>query len=87
MRRTRLLAAFLLLPLAACESEPENVQTKSENLSRELERRAGEIEAEAENGVAAQVAPLDNEAEALLDRIELNGSAEANAAEAEANAQ
>ena len=77
------MRAFLLLPfllLAACEGEPENIQTKAENLSRALERKAGEIETEAENAVAAQVAPLDNEAEALLDRIEGNVAGDANAA-------
>ena len=81
------MRAFLLtslLLLAACEGEPENIQTKAENLSRQLEQRAGEIEAEAENDVAAQIAPLDNEADALLNQLEANSLA--NAAEP-ANAQ
>lgn len=80
--RARLFAPLLLL--AACESEPENIQTKAENVSRQLEERASQIEAEAENDVAAQVAPLDNEAEALLNQLEANSLA--NAAEP-ANAQ
>lgn len=65
--RFLLLAPLLLL--AACEGEPENIQAKAENQSRALERRYKEIEAEAENDVAAQVAPLDNEAEALLNQL------------------
>jgi len=73
MRPALLLAPFLLL--AACEGEPENVQARSENMQRLLEARANEIEAEAENDVAAQVAPLDNEAEALLNRLDANGAA------------
>lgn len=68
--RAFLLAPFLLL--AACESEPENVQARSENQQRALEQRYREIEAEAENDVAAQVAPLDNEANALLERLDSN---------------
>jgi len=58
-----------LLLLAACEAEPENIQARSENQQRVLEQRYKEIEAEAENDVAAQVAPLDNEAEALLNQM------------------
>ena len=57
------------LLLAACAEEPENIQEKAANLSRALEEKANEIEAEAENAVAAQTAPLDNEAEALLDQF------------------
>ena len=73
--RPLLLAPLLLL--AACESEPENVQARSENQQRILEQRYKEIEAEAENDVAAQVAPLDNEAEALLDQLDSNAAANA----------
>lgn len=80
----RLLLAPILL-LAACEPEPDNVQAKAESQSRALEQRYKQIEAEAENDVAAQVAPLDNEAEALLNQIPGN-AADANAA-APANAQ
>jgi predicted trehalose synthase len=84
MRRLLILA---LLPLAACQEEPENIQAKAENLSRDLERRASEIENEAENAVAAQIAPLDNEADALLNQLQANaagplsdnGAAETNA--------
>ena len=71
--RPALLSALLLL--AACEDEPENIQTKAENVSRDLELKAAEISAAAENGVAAQTAPLDNEADALLNRIEANSAA------------
>ena len=72
MRPSFLVRALLLGPallLGACESEPENVQAKSENMQRLLETRANEIAAEAENDVDAQVAPLDNEADALLNRM------------------
>ena len=72
---------FLLAPcllLAGCEGEPENIQSKSENQQRALEQRYKEIESEAENDVAAQIAPLDNEANALLERM--------NAAEPDSNA-
>ena len=79
MRNALLLAPLLLL--AACEGEPENIQAKAENQSRALERRYKEIEAEAGNDVAAQIAPLDNEAEALLNQ--LDSAAPANAANAQ----
>lgn len=81
--RALLLAPLLLV--AACEPEPENIQAKAETLSRDLEERANQIRAEAENGVEAQAAPLENEADALLNRIAGNIT-EANAA-APANAQ
>ncbi len=79
----RLLFAPLLL-LAACESEPENIQAKAESLSRDLEERADQIRAEAENGVEAQAAPLENEADALLNRIAGNDSANMSAGPANA---
>jgi hypothetical protein len=87
MRTPLLLAPFLapLLLLAACEPEPENVQAKAETLSRQLEERANQISAEAGNDVDAQAAPLENEAEALLDRIA--GNEAANAAAEPVNAQ
>ncbi len=81
--RALLLAPLLLL--AACEPEPENIQAKSETMSRQLEERANQIRAEAENSVEAQSAPLENEADALLNQIAGN-SADANAA-GPANAQ
>lgn len=74
-----------LILLAACEPEPENIQARSETLSRQLEERANQIRAEAENGIEAQAAPLENEADALLNRIAGN-IADANAA-GPANAQ
>lgn len=72
--------AVLFLPLillAGCESEPENIQAKAENQARALEERYRQIEAEAENDVAAQVAPLDNEADALLNQLDANAAAPA----------
>ncbi|HYE27697.1 MAG TPA: hypothetical protein VEA61_05630 [Allosphingosinicella sp.] len=65
--RSPFLAPLLLL--CACEPEPENIQAKADSQSRALEQRYKEIEAEAENDVAAQVAPLDNEADALLNQL------------------
>lgn len=84
MRRPLLLAPLLFL--AACEPEPENIQAKAETMSRQLEERADQIRAEAENGVEAQAAPLEREADALLDRIAGN-SAEGNIAAEPANVQ
>jgi uncharacterized protein YcfL len=81
MQRSLLLVPLLLL--AACESEPENIQAKSENVQRLLESRANEISAEAENDVAAQVAPLDNEADALLNQLDSNAAEPANFANAQ----
>ena len=80
-----LLLAPLPLLLAACEPEPENVQAKAETVSRQLEERANQISAEAGNDIDAQAAPLENEAEALLNRIA--GNEAANAAAEPANAQ
>ena len=80
----RLLLAPLLF-LAACEPEPENIQAKADSMSRALEERSNQIRSEAENGVDAQTAPLDNEADALLNRIA--GNASANIAGEPANAQ
>jgi len=83
--RLILLAPLLLLLLAACEPEPENIQAKAETLSRQLEERANQIRAEAENGVEAQSEPLEREADALLNRIAGN-AADSNSA-APANVQ
>ena len=76
--RSLLLAPILLL--AACDSEPENIQAKADSQSRALEQRYKQIEAEAENDVAAQVAPLDNEADALLNQLDANAAEPANVA-------
>ena len=62
----RLLPVLALLALAGCSDEPENLQTKADNLSRSLETKADLLENEASNGVDAAIAPLDNEANALL---------------------
>ncbi|HLL30654.1 MAG TPA: hypothetical protein VK403_06640 [Allosphingosinicella sp.] len=82
------MRALLLPPLillAACEPEPENVQSKAENMSRQLEERANQIEAEAERDVDLQAAPLENEADALLNQIA--GNVSANGAAEPANTQ
>lgn len=76
------MRALLLTPLlllAACEPEPENIQAKSENVSRQLEERANQLEAEAAKDVDLQAAPLENEADALLNQIAGNESANASA--------
>jgi hypothetical protein len=81
--RPLLLAPLLLL--AACEPEPENIQARHETVSRQLEERANQIRAEAENGVEAQAAPLEQEADALLNRIA--GDSSGNVAAGPVNAQ
>ncbi|HYI39674.1 MAG TPA: hypothetical protein VE053_05070 [Allosphingosinicella sp.] len=84
MHRLLLLAPLILL--AACEPEPENIQAKAETTSKALEERANQIRAEAENGVEAQAAPLENEADALLNQIAGNvadGNVSAEAATAQ----
>jgi hypothetical protein len=76
-----LLLALPFLLLAGCGEEPENIQAKAENLSRQLEEDANRIDAEAASNVSAATAPLDNEAEALLNQAAANAAAEdANAA-------
>ena len=68
-------ALFLALPLlllAACSEEPENIQAKADNVSRALEEEANRIDAEAADNAAAAAAPLDNEAEALLNQAAAN---------------
>ncbi|HEX8307831.1 MAG TPA: hypothetical protein VF645_05365 [Allosphingosinicella sp.] len=83
MRHFLLLAPLLIL--AACEPEPENIQAKADSMSRQLEERANQIRAEAENGVEAQAAPLENEADALLNQIA--GNAAGNESLESANSQ
>ena len=70
------IAALPLLLLAACSEEPENIQTKADNMSRALEEGANRIEAEAAANVASATAPLDNEAEALLNQASANAVAD-----------
>ncbi|MDB5670374.1 MAG: hypothetical protein JWO25_1333 [Alphaproteobacteria bacterium] len=61
------LCCALLGALSACHpQEEENVQTRAENASRALQDRYKALEAEAENRTGEAIAPLDNEAEALL---------------------
>ena len=76
------LTALPLLLLAACSEEPENIQAKADNISRALEEEANRIDAEAADNAAAAAAPLDNEAEALLNQAAANAAdaAETNAA-------
>jgi hypothetical protein len=66
----RLFAAFLLIAsLAGCHrSDEENIQARAENDSEQLHQRFNELQAEASNDVAAQVAPLDNETANLLNQ-------------------
>ena len=84
-RAMRLLLLAPLLLLTACEPEPENIQAKAADMSRQLEERANQITAEAENGVEAEAAPLENEADSLLNQMA--GNATGNAAAEPANAQ
>jgi hypothetical protein len=76
------VTALPLLLLAACSDEPENIQAKADNISRALEEEANRIDAEAADNAAAAAAPLDNEAEALLNQAAANAAepADANAA-------
>ena len=64
-------AALLALSLvAACsDPEPENVQARAANASIDLEQRYNRIQAEAENDVDDQAAPVENEADALLNQL------------------
>jgi hypothetical protein len=70
----RLFAALLLIAaLAACHrADEENVQTRAENESRQLQDRYNEIQAEAENSTDAAIAPIDNETANFLNQV--NGS-------------
>jgi hypothetical protein len=76
----RLFAAlFLIVALAACHpADEENVQTRAENESRQLQDRYNAIEAEAGNSTDAAIAPIDNETANFLNQA--NGAAPANGA-------
>jgi hypothetical protein len=66
----RALLLAPLLALAACRpAEPENVQDRARNESIRLEERYNQIQAEAENDTAEAAAPVENEAEALLEQL------------------
>ena len=81
---TRPFLALLIPTLAAlagCSGEPENIQAKADNLARTLENKADALEAEAANDVGAATAPLDREAEALLNRAGNAAQNDANSAE------
>jgi hypothetical protein len=64
-------ASLLALSLlAACsDPEPENIQARAANALIDLEQRYNRIQAEAENDVDAQAAPVENEADALLNQL------------------
>jgi hypothetical protein len=74
----RLFAALLLIAaLAAChKQDEENIQERAQNTSERLQQRYNEIDAEAQNDVAAQIAPIDAETANLLNQM--NGAAPAN---------
>jgi hypothetical protein len=80
----RLFAAILLIAaLAAChKQDEENMQERSQNTSERLQQRYNEIDAEAQNDVAAQIAPVDADTANLLNQM--NGAAPANGAVANA---
>ena len=82
----RLFAAFLLIAaLAAChKQDEENIQERAQNTSAQLEQRYNELDAEAQNDVGGQIAPLDAETANFLNQA--NGAAPA-ATNAAANAQ
>ena len=66
------MRALLLAPLivlTACADEPENIQARAHNASIALEQRYNAIQAEAENDTAETAAPVENEAEALLNQL------------------
>ena len=88
MRIAALAFAFsAALALTACDKEEiENVQAEAANQSRRLESRHAELEAEASNGTNAAVAPLNNEAEALLSQMNSADDAANASVEAAGNA-
>jgi len=76
----------LLALLAAChKQDEENIQERAQNTSERLQQRYNEIDAEAQNDVAAQIAPIDAETANLLNQM--NGAAPANAVNGAVNGQ
>ena len=76
LRMRPYLFAILAL-LAAChKQDEENIQERAQNTSERLQQRYNEIDAEAQNDVAAQIAPIDAETANLLNQM--NGAAPAN---------
>jgi hypothetical protein len=76
----RALPLLALLALPAChKAAPENVQQRAANASVRLEQRYNELQAEAENDVAEQAAPVENEADQLLNQINATTPADAGA--------
>jgi uncharacterized protein YcfL len=68
--RPLLLVLVPLLVLAGCHAaEPENVQARAQNASIALEEKYNQIQAEAENDSAEAAAPVENEADALLNQL------------------
>jgi hypothetical protein len=81
MRFPPLAALLLIALLAACHrQDEENVQERAQNTSERLEQRYNELQAEAENNVDSQVAPLDNETANLLNQMNTAMPAATNAA-------
>ena len=78
----RLFAAFLIVAaLAACHrQDEENVQERAQNTSERLEQRYNELDAEAQNDVDGQIAPLDNETANFLNQGNGATPADANSA-------
>jgi hypothetical protein len=74
--RALVLPLALGLTLSAChKKEPESVEAQAANASGAIEQRYNELQAEASNDVAGAAAPVENEADALLNQM--NGSAPA----------
>jgi hypothetical protein len=73
----RLFAAFLMIAaLAACHrQDEENIQERAQNTSAQLEQRYNELDAEAQNDVDSQIAPLDNETANFLNQANVAASA------------
>jgi uncharacterized protein with PhoU and TrkA domain len=80
MRRLFLIPLIPIAALAACSpAEPENVQARAQNESIRLEERYNQIQAEAENDTADAAAPVENEAEALLNQLNVVAANESTA--------
>ena len=81
--RTPCIIALVLL-IAGCTDEPENIQQKADETMDRLENRAAEISAEAGNSTNEAVQALDNQTAILANQAEALGN---QSNEAAANAQ